>query len=112
MHKAARWALGLVFLFGSALAAPVARSGPEIPEPLRPWKGWALHGQEEKGCPVAWNDGQDHRCVWIAELSLAAGRAGGRFEASVEVFDDTFAGLPGGDRIWPQSVRVDGAAAR
>ena len=82
---------------GNAVAA-------DIPDVLKPWQGWVLHGQEEEFCPGV--QGRDVKpCVWPGRLTLEIGQGGGTFELLVETFAPSWVGLPGDVRIWPQQVR-------
>ncbi len=83
----------------------------EIPDTLKPWEGWVLHNQEEKVCPPAFNNGNDNRCYWPTGLSLDLGASGGGFDYDVTLYAPSWVPLPGGPRLWPQSVRVNLAPA-
>jgi hypothetical protein len=58
---------------GLARAAPAALKSPPrasdaVPDPLRPWIGWALHGSEDERCILL----HDVRtCVFPTALALA-----------------------------------------
>lgn len=109
-----RWSLAVVYAFillmRPATAAPLA---PEcVPEPLKPWIGWALHGKEMAACPPAFNDAASRGCAWPSELELRLNDSGASFRFQVHAFaPDTPIELPGDGEAWPQDVRVDAQAA-
>ncbi|HKA13994.1 MAG TPA: hypothetical protein VKH41_03175, partial [Myxococcota bacterium] len=82
-----------------------------VPEPLRPWIEWALHGREHERCPFLNGNARSAECAWPAQLELAAGAREGSFVQQWRVFADTWVPLPGDEGLWPQAVRVDGASA-
>ena len=94
-------------------ALPAVRNGLAIPEPLRPWVGWVLHGQEQVLCPSLHDhaDDDERRCAWPARLQLVLGEKGGRFTQSFRLFKREWVALPGNHKAWPQDVRVDGKPA-
>ncbi|MCL1825561.1 MAG: hypothetical protein FWG26_06395 [Betaproteobacteria bacterium] len=110
------------FLFGVMVLVPVLWSGAvlaaagsgdsTIPESLKPWKGWALHGQEAWLCPSV--SGQHDRsfCAWPGELKLEAARQGDgmKFLQNWELQYESAVPLPGNRKYWPQQVAVDGRA--
>jgi hypothetical protein len=87
-------------------AQPISES--EVPEGLRKWIPWALDGAEERLCPAV---SASAVCLWPGRLVLVVGAQGGAF--SQDVFSDRTLDLPlaGGDKRWPQSVRLDGKPA-
>jgi hypothetical protein len=114
------WKAGLIGCFlqaaalvcgGSALAA-TADGGIDIPESLKSWKGWVLHGQEAWLCPEV--DGKHDLafCAWPGELKLEVARqgAGLKFSQSWELQHESAVPLPGDRKYWPQQVTVDGRA--
>ncbi len=100
-------------LFGSAaLAEPLARSA--VPDPLKSWIPWVLHGHEALACPQAYNsDGDnpaDRTCVWPSRLELNVSTKGAAFRLEVQVFGTAARiSLPGEPGKWPQSVKSDNA---
>src|SRR5438093_151962 len=93
----------------SVLADPIARE--KIPEPLRPWVEWVMHGHEEERCPFFLGDAAKRQCSWPSRLALDLSDRGGRFTQEWMLYRDAWADLPGDARIWPQDVRVDGRPA-
>ena len=103
----------LLFLFASFLISPSAARAatPEIPAPLEPWVGWALHGHEEELLCVSRFDNPDLRiCSWPSELKIALDDSGGTFEQRWRVFSEGYLPLPGYHRQWPSEVRLGGEA--
>jgi hypothetical protein len=95
-------------------AAPDPTSAPDkaIPEPLRPWIGWVLRGDDERAVRCPGLDGKDDRvCAWPARLALTLDDRGGKFEQHWEVFTSGPVLLPGEKEHWPQEVTVDGRPA-
>ncbi len=84
----------------------------EVPEQLKPWIPWVLHGEgEEARCPQLAGEDDKRVCAWPARLTLTLGERGGTFSQEWQVWNKGQAGLPGDEEHWPQSVRVDGKAA-
>lgn len=94
-------------------ALPAVKNGLAIPEPLRPWVGWVLHGQEQVLCPTLHDSDSDddRRCAWPARLQLVLNEKGGRFTQTWRLFKREWVTLPGNRKAWPQDVRVDGKPA-
>lgn len=80
----------------------------DAPEPLKPWVGWALHGNEQRVCPFLYDNTGEHRCAWPARLELSLDGHSGRFTASWQVDAESWAKLPGSAELWPQQVELDG----
>jgi hypothetical protein len=91
-----------------ALAGPIPRE--RIPEPLKPWVGWALHGREEELCPFLSGSG-DAQCLWPGQLALDLGEREGRFRQTWTLYAEGAVPLPGEERLWPQEIQVDGRPA-
>src|SRR5512134_959322 len=58
-------------LSGAAGAEPLPEA--RVPEPLRPWIEWALHGHEEQRCPFLHGAPDAPAFVWPARLDLQLG---------------------------------------
>jgi hypothetical protein len=91
------------------LAKPLAPQ--EVPEPLKPWIGWALQDHEQRVCPFVYNNAEDRHCAWATRLELSLDETSGRFAAFWQVDAESWAGLPGGAALWPQQVELDGKPA-
>ena len=52
MRRITAIALGLGLGLALLSVETRALSDKDIPEPLRPWKAWVLHGHEEINCPA------------------------------------------------------------
>ena len=89
---------------GRAQAVPTLA---ELPEPLRPWVDWVLHGHEDARCPFLSGAADQRQCVWPSRLALDLDERAGRFTQQWLVHRDGWVPLPGGDRLWPQDVRID-----
>src|SRR5882724_598665 len=92
----------------SAIAGPISRE--RIPEPLKPWVGWALHGHEEELCPFLSGSGET-QCLWPGRLTLDLGEREGKFTQTWTVDAEGTVPLPGEERRWPQEIQVDGKPA-
>ncbi len=107
-----------LLLLLAALALPLAGSrasatplpAERVPEPLRPWTGWVLHGHETARCPFL-HGGEGARCAWPSRLTLSVDDRAGRFAQQWLVHVEGWVPVPGDDRRWPQNVRIDRAAA-
>ncbi len=92
-------------LASQAMAAEVA-----VPDALKPWREWALHGEEFRRCPLS--HGHDGRtasafaCVWYGSLQLDVAAGGARFSLPVEVLngEPTRVLLPGDSENWPRDI--------
>ena len=132
MHRSVRLRLFTILLLigvAVAFAAPsyaVVPAKLDVPEPLRPWIDWVMHGHEDVTCPffpgtveaaaggeAAKGDAAARRrlCVWPARLELDLADRGGRFTQEWLVNRDGWVPLPGDAKIWPQEVIVDGRVA-
>ncbi len=80
----------------------------QVPRPLRDWIPWAIDGAEERRCPVV---GSSATCLWPGRLRLIVDRTGGSFGFDFLADRVLDVPLPGGERRWPQGVRLDGASA-
>ncbi len=106
-----RSVVGLVLLAVCGLAATGARAErmgrEQVPEPLRPWIDWVLHGRDELRCPFL-HGGATRQCTWPARLVLELDDRGGRFTQEWLVERTAWVPLPGDGERWPLDVRVNG----
>ena len=100
------FALAVLSWFTTTVPQVLAQTPPPrpIPEPLRPWVGWATWDEVHRDCPTPYSDSKKHFCFWPSLFSLQADKNGGRFELAVTVFHETWVPLPGGAETWPQDV--------
>ncbi len=116
-----RWAIALILtlllvthdargdgLSGTTTTAAVGRFDPKlIPEPLRPWTSWALHGKSE-GCPMLQGvTGGTPQCTWPARIELILDEKRGTFKQVWHADARRWVPLPGDDKRWPFDVAVD-----
>ncbi|MCJ7556732.1 MAG: hypothetical protein MUP90_07440 [Gammaproteobacteria bacterium] len=83
----------------------------EIPDELRPWVPWVLHGQETMHCPLLAPRAAEKpgfACAWPGELTLSVNSGGGRFSQSWRLLAPDWVLLPGDDKTWPQAVAAGG----
>ncbi|MFO0577237.1 MAG: hypothetical protein U1A78_24800 [Polyangia bacterium] len=98
----------------------LGRPGLLLPEPLKPWVPWVLHGREGALCPPLLgkqadseegDDSASAPCAWPGRLALLLRDKGGTFTQSFRTYKRGLVDLPGDGKIWPQEVRVDGLPA-
>lgn len=91
---------------------PAAKDTPAIPDDLKPWKDWVLHGQDAQvyGIPD-YNNAKRLHCEWPTALTVDADADGARFTQEWRIDCESWVRLPGSDPVWPLDVRVDGTSA-
>lgn len=99
----------LLLTVGLAQAAPL--SPDRVPEPLRAWIPWVLHGAEPELCTLAHGAAARRLCHWPTQLNLDLDAAGGRFDLRARVEAPGWLELPGDSSSWPQDVTVNDRAA-
>ncbi|MGX2040500.1 hypothetical protein ACWJKU_10270 [Methylocaldum sp. MU1018] len=92
-----------------ALADPLKPES--VPDPLKPWTTWVLHGHENRSCPQVHGSPEDRRCVWPTGVDLVLDDRAGRFVLNVRVYAESWLPLPGDAEHWPQQVEADGKPA-
>ncbi len=101
-----------LFILAFTLLGGVARAEPlpkdSIPDPLKSWVPWVLHGDEEKQCPFYYNNGDTRQCSWPSRLTLNLNEKGGTFSLDVLAFRTVWMPLPGDAKHWPQQTKLDG----
>jgi hypothetical protein len=90
----------------AALGAPAA----EVPDALRGWEAWVLHGHEAETCPALPTE-SGMLCAWPSRLEVTVGDDGGRFRQEWEVRARSLVALPGDEHLRPLDIRVDGRGA-
>jgi hypothetical protein len=103
--------LTLFSLLASTCVMAEALSSAQVPEPLRPWVDWVLHGQEAARCPFLLDAADQRQCLWPSRLDLTVDDRTGRFSQQWTALDKAWVPLPGDSRVWPQEVKVDGQPA-
>jgi hypothetical protein len=98
-----------LLLAAPASAAPFPRAA--IPDALRPWIDWVLHGHEDAFCATLHGNAERRQCAWPSQLRLEVDDGGGRFRQEWTLYRDAWVSLPGNDRLWPQRVEADGRPA-
>ncbi|MCA9242174.1 MAG: hypothetical protein KDA37_18310, partial [Planctomycetales bacterium] len=86
-------------------------SDPSVPPALESWKDWATWGNREIESPSPYNNGNAHLCFWPSRLRIEADDTGGRWQLTVQVYQECWAPLPGEEEVWPLEVTVDGEPA-
>ncbi len=82
-----------------------------VPEPLKTWVPWVLDDVPDAGCPHLFSAAEPRQCAWPGMLEVKAERKGGAFAQDWHVYRESWVGLPGDERNWPQAVQVDGKPA-
>jgi hypothetical protein len=104
-------ALAVSMVFALLLARTARADGPldpkAVPEPLRPWTAWALHGKADALCPTLHGIGTV-QCTWPARLDLVLDEKRGTFRQSWHADARRWVPLPGDEKRWPLDVTVDG----
>lgn len=104
-------ALTAFLVFALVLARTARADGPldprAVPEPLRPWTAWALHGKADALCPTLHGIGSV-QCTWPARLDLVLDEKKGTFRQSWHADARRWVPLPGDEKRWPLDVTVDG----
>lgn len=102
-------------LIGVSVSTANAADAQALPPELQGWQDWALHGAENRRCPLtvgAMAGASDATvCVWPHALDLQVDGKGGRFTQAWDVFAESWIVLPGDEQHWPRDVTVDGKPA-
>src|SRR5438128_7922621 len=92
-----------------AAAEPLARE--QVPEALRPWTDWVMHGHEEAFCSLLQGSTDRRQCAWPSRLTLDLDGRAGRFTQDWLVQRAGWVPLPGDAARAPLDVRADGKPA-
>src|SRR5438045_1861770 len=92
-----------------AAAEPLARE--QVPEALRPWTDWVMHGHEEAFCSLLQGSTDHRQCAWPSRLTLDLDTRAGRFTQDWLVQRAGWVPLPGDAARAPLDVRADGKPA-
>ncbi|MEA1968835.1 MAG: hypothetical protein U9N77_11540, partial [Thermodesulfobacteriota bacterium] len=85
----------------------------KVPDSLKPWIDWVLHGEEEQDCPLIYKWPGSSRqakkiCSWPSELKLDFSEKSALFSQKWEVYSkDIWLKLPGNNKFWPDKVKVN-----
>jgi len=85
----------IIIIFSPAHALAKGIADQDIPETLKPWVGWVLHGQEEKRCPSQYDNTDSYRCSWPSRLQVEVDNRGGSFSQKWQLYKDDWVYLPG-----------------
>ncbi len=81
---------------------------PVIPELLKPWQDWVLHGHEEQvACTPSYRDPADLQCDWPSALKIIVDGKGATFSQDWLVQHERWIQLPGSPSLWPGEVRLN-----
>lgn len=103
-----------LFIVCCFLSGAVLAKQPYVPDDLKEWQQWVLHGEEFRSCPRFFNRPDDREafvCAWAEPLQLIVTPRGGRFDLRVQTFAPAWVELPGDLNNFPQNVTVDGRPA-
>jgi hypothetical protein len=110
MRHGIRLLMGLL-----AIWTAQAHAASPVPESLREWQAWVMHGQEFRACPFISTrqpgNAGSHICAWPGPLMLDLDAEGGTFRQRWQVQVDSWVRLPGSIEHWPRDLRLNGAAA-
>ncbi len=104
-----RFAICLVILFCASpiFADPLPKQN--VPEPLKPWIDWVLHGEKEQDCPLVYNHLSKKICSWPSSLKLEFTADKALFSQKWEVYSkNVWVKLPGNNKFWPEKIMVNG----
>ncbi|MBF0212829.1 MAG: hypothetical protein HQM00_04585 [Magnetococcales bacterium] len=108
MFLLARIVLILWLIALPAGRSEAALSPDQVPEPLKPWVNWVLHGHEESRCPMAHDNAAQRWCAWSSRLALQLEKSQGRFTLQARVTGNpAWLPLPGDGERWPKEVKVN-----
>lgn len=101
-----------VAVLSSFLTAPLLAGAQtvdaDVPEELKPWIPWVLHGERSRLCPFFQGEEGEPLCRWPSRLELVLDGAGGTFRQAWQVHDEGAVGLPGDAKTWPREVKLSG----
>ena len=82
-----------------------------IPQDLKAWQGWVLHGAETANCPALMGDALRRQCLFPTRLTLAVDASGAVFSQTWRVFAAQNVPLPSAPGLWPVEVKLGGKDA-
>ena len=104
----------MLFLLACLLFSAAQAKQPYVPDDLKDWQQWVLHGDEFRSCPRFFNraDGREaFVCAWAEPLQLLVNARGGRFDLRVQTYAETWVQLPGDLENFPQEVTLNNSPA-
>jgi len=120
LERAFRQWFSLPILTALVLGCSAVRAADvAVPDDLKSWQGWVLHGEEFRRCPFFANrspeqlaqSAHEFVCAWPERLTLSVNTRGGQFTQRWQVFAESWITLPGNNEHWPRAVRLNGVAA-
>lgn len=78
-----------------------------IPEPLRPWKDWALWNSPDFGSPSPYDSATERIGIWPSALEISVGSKSAEWQLQVRAFSPSWLPLPGSEECWPQAIELD-----
>ncbi|MBF0411321.1 MAG: hypothetical protein HQK70_01250 [Desulfamplus sp.] len=101
--------LSLLISYSICFAAQI----PEyVPENLKPWSGWVLHGKTMRiDCIPNFNDPDAIHCALPTSIVLNLNNNGGEFKQEWQIYHETYITLPGNSSNWPKDVMADNTPA-
>jgi hypothetical protein len=100
----------MVLIGGLLCSGPLSAAEPYVPDALKPWKEWVLHGKPELICPQEQAKGR-RLCAWPSAIDLDLSQQGGRFVQTWHMLAPGYVRLPGDVKLAALDVQVDGARA-
>lgn len=85
-----------------------------VPDELKPWVDWVMHGQEQFDCPYDAQGGGRVGCVWIREIEVNVRRnapTGASFRINAYAFVDSKLTLPTSNAHKPHDVLLNAEPA-
>ena len=83
-------------------------SARQIPDPLKPWEGWATWDDKERNAPKSYQDANKAFVTCPSGLNLSVDKTAGQFDLTITVFTAFWVALPGSDEVWPLEVKSNG----
>ena len=102
------------FLILTLLSGPppflFARSAEQagIPKPLQEWIPWVSYNQEAQTCTLRSDNDSLKYCSWPTRLVLDVADKGASFRQEWLIETKSLVLLPGGEKLWPASVKDSG----
>jgi hypothetical protein len=98
--------LFVILCAASLFAEPLPKQ--KVPDPLKSWVDWVLHGEEEQECPLIYNRLSQKVCSWPSELKLSFNSKDAFFDQKWQVYSkEIWIKLPGNNKFWPDKVKVN-----